>query len=139
MFKKTIFILVILVFIGSTIGFALVSSFTTPNPDRVTDQIDSRNQDLDTDVLTNEPDNITGKTTRQISIEGVVKPLGSSIYQEGTHILSVAGVTVSLLEGTNGIDLKQYEGKNVKVSGTSRQTVEGDGSIMEVEKIEVVK
>jgi len=70
--------------------------------------------------------------------EGTVKVLGISIYQEGTHRLEKDDALVLILESKK-IDLSQFEGKEVKVRGFVRDTVEGGQKIMDVSTVELVK
>jgi len=69
---------------------------------------------------------------------GRVELLGPSIFQQGTHILKNSeGRIISLLEaGSNDIKLDDFLGKEVRVEGKVQKTVEGNGIIMGVEKIE---
>jgi len=79
-------------------------------------------------------DSISSKSSK--SIEGVVRKLDTSIYMEGTHYLEAGGVTLALLESTK-INLDKYVDDNVEIWGEARRTVEGDGIIIDVSKIEV--
>src|SRR5690606_28555204 len=69
--------------------------------------------------------------------EGVVKLLGISIYGEGTHRLEKDDKLVLILE-SDKINLPDFEGKEVKVRGFIRDTVEGGQKIMEVAYIEPI-
>lgn len=70
--------------------------------------------------------------------DGTLKVLGISIYQEGTHRLEKDDALVLILESKK-IDLSQFEGKEVKVRGFVRDTVEGGQKIMDVSTVELVK
>src|SRR5690606_8935340 len=69
--------------------------------------------------------------------EGVVKLLGISIYGEGTYRLEKDDKLVLILE-SDKINLPDFEGKEVKVRGFIRDTVEGGQKIMEVAYIEPI-
>lgn len=70
--------------------------------------------------------------------DGTLKVLGISIYQEGTHRLEKDDTLVLILVSKK-IDLSQFEGKEVKVRGFVRDTVEGGQKIMDVSTVELVK
>lgn len=65
--------------------------------------------------------------------QGVLQPLGMSIYMEGTHRLDLEDGRFLLLESI--IDLQPYEGKHVEVLGAVRPTVEAGGQIMRIERV----
>jgi hypothetical protein len=83
-----------------------------------------------------EGDDIYSQTLKQY--EGTVKPLGVSIYQEGTHRLESEDTLVALLESTK-VNLPDFEEKEVKIRGYIRDTVEGGQKIMDVRFIEQLK
>ncbi len=81
-------------------------------------------------------DDIYSQTLKQY--EGTIKPLGVSIYQEGTHRLEDEDTLVVLLESTK-VNLPDFEQKEVKVRGYVRDTVEGAQKIMDVRFVEQLK
>ncbi|MCF7836961.1 photosystem II reaction center PsbP family protein [Candidatus Gracilibacteria bacterium] len=72
----------------------------------------------------------------QVSFEkltGVVRQLGTSIYQQGTHRLEKDGTLVALLEAAGPqIKLDSFVGQEVEVEGIISPTVEGNLEIMKV-------
>lgn len=80
-------------------------------------------------------EDIYGKQLKQF--EGTVKVLGISIYGEGTHRLEQEDKLVSILESKK-INLADFEGKEVKVRGFVRDTVEGAQKIMDVVSIDPI-
>lgn len=81
-------------------------------------------------------DDIYAQTLKQY--EGTIRPLGVSIYQEGTHRLENNGELVALLESEE-VNLPDFEEKEVKVRGYVRDTVEGGQKIMDVRFLEQLK
>jgi len=77
------------------------------------------------------------RETANVSYDGVVRPAGISIYQEGTHRLSLANSHFILIESAV-IDLNGYVDENVRIFGSLRPTVEAGGMIMRVERIELL-
>lgn len=69
--------------------------------------------------------------------DGTVKVLGISIYQEGTHRLEKEEKLVLILESEK-VNLLDFEGKEVKVRGFVRDTIEGGQKIMDVAFIEPI-
>lgn len=66
---------------------------------------------------------------------GTIKPLGPSIYMEGTHFLEdSAGKIITLLKSQK-IDLMFLEGQTVEVEGNLSKAVEGGQTVLEVEKV----
>jgi hypothetical protein len=64
---------------------------------------------------------------------GVVRQLGASIYQQGTHRLERDGTLVALLESAGPqIKLDNFVGKEVEIEGIVSPTVEGNLEIMKV-------
>jgi len=135
MSKKTVFIIVIIVFVFSILisfsSFIFVPS-SKERPKTIREEIKERQKAIETDVLYGEEE------TEKSSIEGVVHKLEASIYMEGTHYLEAGGITLTLLESTYDINLDKYIGKNVKIWGDTRMTIEGDGVITDVKRIEIV-
>jgi hypothetical protein len=69
---------------------------------------------------------------------GVVKPLGVSIYQEGTHRLEVNGALKVILM-SNQYNLYNFEEAEVAISGPVRDTITGGQRIMNVTQLELIK
>ncbi len=66
-------------------------------------------------------------------LEGVIRKLGASIYQQGTHRLEKNDELVALLESAGSqIKLDSFVGKDVEVEGIISPTVEGNLQIMRV-------
>ena len=90
------------------------------------------------------PESISSNTervireTKNVSYSGVVRPLGISIYMEGTHRLTLTDGRFILLESESS-DLNGYVGENVDVVGAIRPTVESDAMIMRVESISLTE
>lgn len=74
------------------------------------------------------------RETKNVSYSGTIKPLGISIFMEGTHRLSLQDGRFILLE-SDSIDLNGYVDEQVDVLGSIRPTVESDAMIMRVESI----
>lgn len=74
-------------------------------------------------------------TPKVATYSGTIKPLGPSIYAEGTHFLeNAAGEVITILQSAK-IDLSFFEGQTVAVEGTVKDSVEGNQTVLEVEKI----
>ena len=73
--------------------------------------------------------------TAHVSYEGIVEPLGASIYMQGTHRLLLPGDRFLLLE-SDIVDLNSVLGEEVRVFGAARPTVEGGNTLVRVERIE---
>ncbi|MBU1089684.1 hypothetical protein KKF38_02740 [Patescibacteria group bacterium] len=66
-------------------------------------------------------------------LEGVVRKLGASIYQQGTHRLEKDGTLIALLESAGPqIKLDNFVDKEVEVEGIISPTAEGNLEIMKV-------
>ena len=77
--------------------------------------------------------------TRNVSYIGTIEEAGVSIYQQGTHKLTIADGSIVLLESTDAnLTLDSYIGKKVEVRGSVRPTVEAGGMIMRVEEVTVL-
>ncbi len=79
--------------------------------------------------------------TRNVTYTGLLEEGGITIYQQGTHRLTLSDGKITLLApkvGSN-IALDLYVGKFVEVKGDVRPTVEAGGTIMEVQKIEWIR
>ncbi len=70
-------------------------------------------------------------------ITGVVKPLGVTIYQEGTHRLEKDNVLLLILESRK-FALAQFEEAEVTVSGVVRDTKQGGQKIMDIDDLNVL-
>ncbi len=80
----------------------------------------------DPEVLTEDPVSFDQR-------DGVVRKLGASIYQQGTHRLEKDGVLVALLEAAGPqIKLDRFVGKEVEAEGIVSPTAEGNLEIMKV-------
>jgi hypothetical protein len=73
-----------------------------------------------------------------VSYEGVLDEAGVSIYQEGTHRLTLADDRFILLESST-IDLDSFIGSRVMVTGKMRDTVEAGGRVMAVSEVALVE
>lgn len=74
--------------------------------------------------------------THNVSYTGVIDELGITIYQQGTHRLTLPDERFVLLQSDSpSVDLDEYIGRQVEVRGSSRPTVEAGGTIMSVEQI----
>jgi len=123
--KRIVFFVIIVVFVGSILlGFS--SLMFMPQGDQNDVYNTTESQDTSSD------DEIIGQ-----SISGVVRPLEASIYMQGDHYLEVNGVILALLKSTHGINLDKYNNKNVEIWGEPEINVEGDGYIIDVEKIKI--
>lgn len=79
-------------------------------------------------------------STRNVSYVGTLGELGSSIYQEGTHRLTLSDGQFILLQSTDqNLSLNAYLGKQVEVRGSVQPTVEGNAEIMHVEEVTVLE
>ncbi len=72
--------------------------------------------------------------TKNVSYRGTLEELGPSIYQQGTHMLSLGDGRMIILESTL-VDFTPFIGVSVEVFGALRPTVEAGGLIMRVEQI----
>ncbi len=77
------------------------------------------------------------RETKNVVYEGIVKPAGISIYQQGSHRLSLADGKFILLESSS-VDLNGYVDEHILAYGALRPTVEAGGMIMRVEKVELI-
>ena len=82
----------------------------------------------------NDPQN----TGDQEEFTGIIKPLGVSIYQEGSHRLEEEGALKVILQ-SNTYNLYNFEEAEVKVAGRVRDTVEGSQRIMIVTGLDVLQ
>jgi hypothetical protein len=70
-------------------------------------------------------------------LTGIVKPLGVSIYKEGTHRLESDNSLIALLESKD-FDLDEYEHKEVELEGIIRDAIEDGLTIMSISKVNVI-
>lgn len=78
--------------------------------------------------------------TRNVSYVGTLEELGATIYQEGTHKLTLPDGQFILLQSTDqNLALTTYLGKRVEVRGSVQPTVEGNAEIMHVEEVTVLE
>lgn len=75
------------------------------------------------------------------SFIGKIEPMGMSFFMQGSHqLLDDKGEVVVLLMGVDETtDLTSFEGQNVKVSGTTSDTVEAGGKLLTVSVVEAVE
>jgi hypothetical protein len=72
------------------------------------------------------------RETRNVSYRGIVEELGSTIYMQGTHKLTLGDGRMLLLESLS-LDLEAFVDREVEAFGSLRPTVEAGGIIMRVE------
>jgi len=77
------------------------------------------------------------RETKNVTYEGIVRPAGISIYQEGSHRLQLDDGRFILLESDSS-DLNGYVGERVEVFGALRPTVEDGSMIIRVEAISLI-
>lgn len=79
--------------------------------------------------------------TRNVTYTGLLEQGGITIYQQGTHRLTLSDGKMVLLEPSEGsaIVLNLYEGKLVRVRGDVMPTVEAGGTLMQVKGIEWIR
>ncbi|MBI2265360.1 MAG: hypothetical protein HYU64_09345 [Armatimonadetes bacterium] len=92
-------------------------------------------------LLIIDPVSVFGREGARRTWTGTLKPIGVSIYMQGTHVLTdpKGKIKCLLKSGDPGIQLENYLGKHVRVSGHSERTVEGNQTLVTVEGIEVIK
>ena len=75
--------------------------------------------------------------TRNVTYTGLLEEGGVTIYQQGTHRLTLADGKMVILEPStdSSLSLDLYAGKYVEVKGDVRPTVEAGGTLMEVSSI----
>lgn len=76
------------------------------------------------------------RETQNVAYRGILEPAGISIYQEGTHRLTLENGTFVLLESST-VDLNGFVDEEVQVFGSLRPTVEAGGKIMRVTRVEL--
>jgi hypothetical protein len=74
------------------------------------------------------------------ALEGRIQAAGPSIYMEGSHeLVDGTGELVARLSGLeHKVDLASYDGRQVKLFGSWRPTVEAGGKIFEVSRVEAL-
>ena len=77
------------------------------------------------------------RETKNVIYQGVVKPAGISIYQQGSHRLQIENGKFILLE-SDSVDLNGYVGEHVEMIGAVKPTVEEGGMIMRVESAKLI-
>jgi len=107
------------VLIGAGVGFRLFgSSSPVPEPS-----------------LPSGGEEVAREESKGESLSGKVLPLGPSIYMQGTHkLVDDDGETIAVLKARDD-KLKLAEGYRVEAFGKITKTVEGEMSLMEVERI----
>jgi hypothetical protein len=77
--------------------------------------------------------------THNVSYEGTLEEAGVTVYQQGTHKLTLSDGRFVLLESNDtALNLDEYLNKKVEVRGSVMPTVEEGGTIMRVEQVIVV-
>lgn len=72
------------------------------------------------------------------SFKGTVKPMGMSIFMQGTHqLVDDGGGTVALLQSSS-VDIDSFLNKKVEATGKSEPTVEGNGTMLTVESMKAL-
>ena len=94
-----------------------------------------------TTTSTAEPSPQNKEIHKMESFIGKIEPMGMSFFMQGSHqLLDDKGEVVVLLMGVDETtDLTSFEGKNVKVSGTTSDTVEAGGKLLTVSVVEAVE
>lgn len=78
--------------------------------------------------------------TPNVSYRGVLEVLGASVYQQGTHKLTLDDGQMIVLESTDAnLNLGKYVGKRVEVQGSVQPTVEAGGTMMRVTEVTVLE
>lgn len=69
---------------------------------------------------------------------GYIRPLGPSIFMQGTHTLQDgSGKVLALLTARgSGVDLNRWLNQQVKVTGRAEPTVEGHQTVVHVERVD---
>ena len=110
-------------------------------PAQPKDQEDGTNEAPEISGSTEASDSSTGdsaiRETKNVIYQGIVKPAGISIYQQGTHRLLLPDGRFILLESSS-VDLNGYVDEQVELLGALRPTVEGAGTIMRVESAKLL-
>jgi len=72
------------------------------------------------------------------SYTGTVKPMGMSIFMQGSHqLVDDKGEMIVILQVENGeVNLDSFVNKKVKVEGEAGDTVEAGGTILKVTSVE---
>ncbi len=80
----------------------------------------------------------SASVVQDVSYTGVIRVLGASIYMQGTHKLVLDNEQFLILE-SNSLDLNNYLGRTVRVTGDVSPTVEEGGMIMRVETVSAME
>lgn len=140
--EKLVFIIIILIFVFSSMLAYSSFTFRQATPKQSTAQSQSAvpvNDFQNNRSAASSPITDQSKTIQGQSMEGVVRQLAPGTYTEGDHYLEASGVTLAILNDSAGVGVAKYVGKDVNVWGDISTTVEGDGVVMKVSKIEEVK
>jgi hypothetical protein len=90
-----------------------------------------------TTAVTAEPPPRNKETKKMDSYTGTIKPMGMSIFMQGSHqLVDGDGEMIVILQSDGDVNLQKFENKKVKVSGTASDTVEAGGKILNVSSIE---
>lgn len=77
--------------------------------------------------------------TYNVSYSGVIDEIGVTIYQQGTHRLTLEDDAFLLLESTDAnLNLDTYLGKRVEIHGSLQPTVEEGGLLLRVQEVIVL-
>jgi len=128
-----IIVITALLLVGAGLILAYISGYIPSNLGPSEEEFDELYND---DPIAEDLDDLYSKQLKQY--QGSVKPLGVSIYGEGTHRLEEEDQLVVILESEK-INLPDFEEKEVKVRGFVRDTSEGGQKIMDVDFIEIVE
>ncbi len=119
--------------IGTILTLALVTACTP-----VQNESENSAHSSSVEAQTQSQSNSEIAITRNVSYQGIVQPLGISIYMQGTHRLALLEGKFILLESET-VDLNGYVGEQVEVFGDVRPTVEAGGIIMHVVRVSLVE
>lgn len=70
---------------------------------------------------------------------GVIKPIGITIYMQGTHKLEQTDSSELLLLESTSVDLNGYVNETVQITGLISSTIEANGLIMNVDSIQLIE
>lgn len=77
---------------------------------------------------------VSSSSVTTTELRGMVEPVGITVYQQGTHKITLDSGRIVLLESST-VDLNGYVGTVARLTGVIRATVEADGQIMNVQTI----
>lgn len=92
------------------------------------------NQSKQTPATQSKPDNSAPQ-----GLEGVVRKNDAGKFAKGSHVLEVSGISLAALDADKGVNLDNYIGQDVKISGTPEALEGGNGIYVKVSKVEEVK